>query len=74
MTGVPAMIGAKMILKGKWKKPGVWKMEQHDPAPLHGRHEPLRPPMAGTGTAGESARGDRGLSSQRNYFRHSRFQ
>ncbi len=30
-TGVPAMIGAKMILSGDWKKPGVWNMEQLDP-------------------------------------------
>ena len=30
-TGVPAMIGAKMILEGHWKKPGVWNMEQLDP-------------------------------------------
>ena len=33
-TGVPAMIGAKMVLEGKWKKPGVWNMEQHDPDPF----------------------------------------
>jgi len=30
-TGVPAMIGAKQILAGTWKKPGVWNIEQHDP-------------------------------------------
>ena len=30
-TGVPAMIGAKQILEGKWIKPGVWNMEQLDP-------------------------------------------
>lgn len=30
-TGVPAMIGAKMILEGQWQKPGVWNMEQLDP-------------------------------------------
>ncbi len=30
-TGVPAMIGAKMMLEGKWMKPGVWNMEQLDP-------------------------------------------
>jgi saccharopine dehydrogenase (NAD+, L-lysine-forming) len=30
-TGVPAMIGAKMIIEGHWKKPGVWNMEQMDP-------------------------------------------
>jgi saccharopine dehydrogenase (NAD+, L-lysine-forming) len=33
-TGVPAMIGAKMILEGKWKKEGVWNMEQFDPDPF----------------------------------------
>jgi len=33
-TGVPAMIGAKMILEGKWRKPGVWNMEQFDPDPF----------------------------------------
>jgi saccharopine dehydrogenase (NAD+, L-lysine-forming) len=33
-TGVPAMIGAKMILEGKWKQPGVWNMEQFDPDPF----------------------------------------
>lgn len=30
-TGVPCMIGAKMIVEGHWKKPGVWNMEQLDP-------------------------------------------
>ncbi|RUO29030.1 saccharopine dehydrogenase [Aliidiomarina sedimenti] len=30
-TGVPAMIGASMMLQGKWMKPGVWNMEQFDP-------------------------------------------
>ncbi|MGI6579678.1 MAG: saccharopine dehydrogenase C-terminal domain-containing protein [Saccharofermentanales bacterium] len=33
-TGVPAMIGAKMILEGKWKKPGVFNVEQMDPDPF----------------------------------------
>ena len=33
-TGVPAMIGAMMMLTGKWKKPGVWHMEQFDPDPF----------------------------------------
>ncbi|MHC4237787.1 MAG: saccharopine dehydrogenase family protein, partial [Planctomycetota bacterium] len=33
-TGVPAMIGAKMMLEGKWKKEGVWNMEQFDPDPF----------------------------------------
>ncbi|MEN9974484.1 MAG: hypothetical protein RLZZ282_490 [Verrucomicrobiota bacterium] len=30
-TGVPVMIGAKQMLAGAWRKPGVWNMEQHDP-------------------------------------------
>jgi len=33
-TGVPAMIGAQMILRGLWKEPGVWNMEQCDPDPF----------------------------------------
>lgn len=33
-TGVPAMIGAMMFLKGKWKKPGVWNVEDFDPDPF----------------------------------------
>ena len=33
-TGVPAMIGAKMIVEGIWAKPGVWNMEQNDPDPF----------------------------------------
>ncbi len=30
-TGVPAMIGAAQVLKGNWREPGVWNMEQLDP-------------------------------------------
>jgi saccharopine dehydrogenase (NAD+, L-lysine forming) len=33
-TGVPAMIGAKMMLEGKWNAPGVWNIEQMDPDPF----------------------------------------
>jgi saccharopine dehydrogenase (NAD+, L-lysine-forming) len=33
-TGVPAMIGAAMILTGKWNKPGVFNVEQFDPDPF----------------------------------------
>lgn len=33
-TGVPAMIGAKMIVEGKWLKPGVWNIEQLNPDPF----------------------------------------
>lgn len=33
-TGVPAMIGAMMVLTGKWKKPGVFNVEEFDPDPF----------------------------------------
>jgi saccharopine dehydrogenase (NAD+, L-lysine forming) len=33
-TGVPAMIGAMLMLQGAWMKPGVWNMEEFDPDPF----------------------------------------
>ncbi|MDR0768193.1 MAG: saccharopine dehydrogenase family protein, partial [Methanosarcinales archaeon] len=33
-TGVPAMIGAMMVMSGKWKRPGVFNMEEFDPDPF----------------------------------------
>ena len=33
-TGVPAMIGAMMVLTGTWRKPGVYNMEEFDPDPF----------------------------------------
>ena len=33
-TGVPAMIGAMMILTSKWKRPGVYNIEEFDPDPF----------------------------------------
>lgn len=33
-TGVPAMIGAMMVMTGKWKKPGVYNVEEFDPDPF----------------------------------------
>lgn len=33
-TGVPAMIGAMMLLTGKWNKPGVYNIEEFDPDPF----------------------------------------
>ncbi len=33
-TGVPAMIGAMMVLTKKWKKPGVYNVEEFDPDPF----------------------------------------
>jgi len=33
-TGVPAMIGAMMVMTGKWKQPGVFNIEEFDPDPF----------------------------------------
>ena len=33
-TGVPAMIGAMLVMTGKWKKPGVYNVEKFDPDPF----------------------------------------
>lgn len=33
-TGVPAMIGAMMMMTGKWRGSGVFNMEQFDPEPF----------------------------------------
>ncbi|GAB4029739.1 saccharopine dehydrogenase family protein [Spirosoma jeollabukense] len=33
-TGVPAMIGAMLMLTGVWMKPGVWNCEELDPDPF----------------------------------------
>ena len=33
-TGVPAMIGAMLVMQGVWNKPGVWNMEEFDPDPF----------------------------------------
>ena len=33
-TGVPAMIGAKLMLEGKWMKPGVFNVEEFNPDPF----------------------------------------
>ncbi|NLF21695.1 MAG: saccharopine dehydrogenase family protein [Lentisphaerae bacterium] len=33
-TGVPAMVGAKLMLTGKWRGTGVFNMEQFDPDPF----------------------------------------
>ena len=32
-TGVPAMIGTAMVASGKWRKPGVFNVEEFDPDP-----------------------------------------
>ena len=33
-TGVPAMIGAMLIMKGEWRKPGVYNVEEFNPDPF----------------------------------------
>ncbi len=33
-TGVPAMIGAMLVLEGTWQKPGVHNIEEFDPDPF----------------------------------------
>lgn len=33
-TGVPAMTGAYMFMTGKWRKPGVYNVEEFDPDPF----------------------------------------
>ncbi|MCB9600732.1 MAG: saccharopine dehydrogenase family protein [Sandaracinus sp.] len=33
-TGVPAMIGAKMMMTDTWKRPGVFNVEEFDPDPF----------------------------------------
>ncbi len=33
-TGVPAMIGAKLMLEGRWQSKGVYNMEEFDPDPF----------------------------------------
>ena len=33
-TGVPAMIGAQLMLTGQWMKPGVFNVEEFDPDPF----------------------------------------
>ncbi len=33
-TGVPAVIGAKLMVEGTWKRPGVYNVEEFDPDPF----------------------------------------
>ncbi len=33
-TGVPAMIGAMLVMTGQWNRPGVWNVEEFDPDPF----------------------------------------
>jgi saccharopine dehydrogenase (NAD+, L-lysine forming) len=33
-TGVPAMIGAMLVMSGAWRKPGVHNVEEYDPDPF----------------------------------------
>ncbi len=36
-TGVPCALGAEMFMKGIWRKPGVWNVEEFDPDPFMAR-------------------------------------
>ncbi|MDX9980262.1 MAG: saccharopine dehydrogenase C-terminal domain-containing protein, partial [Lentisphaeria bacterium] len=53
-TGVPASIGAALMLQGTWMKPGVWNVEQLDPDPFMAElmvrglpwHEQIDQPLA----------------------------
>jgi len=33
-TGVPAALGAKLMVEGAWMRPGVWNVEEFDPDPF----------------------------------------
>jgi saccharopine dehydrogenase (NAD+, L-lysine-forming) len=33
-TGVPCALGAEMFMKGLWRRPGVWNVEEFDPDPF----------------------------------------
>lgn len=33
-TGVPAMIGAMLVMNGQWRRPGVFNVEEFDPDPF----------------------------------------
>ena len=54
-TGVPAMIGAMMMLTGKWHGEGVFNMEQFDPDPFMDEAEPA------TACRGRSSRARRSI-------------
>ncbi len=36
-TGVPCALGAEMFMKGIWRRPGVWNVEDFDPDPFMAR-------------------------------------
>ncbi|MFM7191888.1 MAG: saccharopine dehydrogenase family protein, partial [Microcystaceae cyanobacterium] len=40
-TGVPAVIGALMVVQGLWQKPGVYNVEELDPDPFMALLGPL---------------------------------
>ena len=51
-TGVPAIIGAAMVMTGKWKKPGVLTLEEFDPDPFMDALNQFGLPVAGELCAG----------------------
>lgn len=40
-TGVPAMLGAKLMMEGVWMKPGVYNVEEMDPDPFMDQIGPM---------------------------------
>ena len=44
-TGVPAMIGAMMVLQGAWKGTGVFNVEEFDPDPFMEKLNVPRPAL-----------------------------
>ena len=53
-TGVPAMIGAMMVMTGVWQGTGVFNIEEFDPEPFMDRTEQVRASLAGCGTSSGS--------------------
>ena len=51
-TAVPAVLGAKLLLQGAWKKPGVWNVEQMDPDPFMAAIGPMGLPWVETTPTG----------------------
>ena len=51
-TGVPAMIGAALMLTGAWQRRGGVQHRAVRPRPVHGDAEPARPALAGARAQG----------------------
>ena len=64
-TGVPAMIGAAMMLTGKWAGEGVFNMEQFDPDPFMDMLNSDGLPWTGRGAGAGRVRASDGNQSRR---------